>query len=205
MSPKISAGSRAQYVMERRNKILDASLRVFEQKGFSSARVAEIASAAGIAKGTVYLYFDSKEEILDAILTERSFLPHWANVIEKGRPLEVSLRNIAEAYFQLMEEYLPILRLVLTDAQRFPEHAQRVVREVMLKGADTVADFFASLAKAGEIRHLENPLLTARAFLGMFTTYILTQEVLNGQAVAPIDRQAWMDEAIQVFMDGLRV
>ena len=205
MSPKISAGMRARYLQERREKILDASLRAFNQKGFASTSVAEIAAAAGIAKGTVYLYFRSKEDILNEILSERSFKPLLANAIEKGRPLEVTLRNIAEAYFQFMEEYVPILRLVLTDTQRFPEQAQRVVREVMLKGTDSLAEFFVALARTGEIRPLENPLLTARAFLSMFTTYVLTQQVFNGQAVAPIDRQTWMDEAIQVFMDGVRV
>jgi len=49
MSPKISAGMRARYLQERREKILDASLRAFNQKGFASTSVAEIAAAAGIA------------------------------------------------------------------------------------------------------------------------------------------------------------
>src|SRR5207249_8540657 len=52
---------------DRRQEILDAAVKVFGEKGVSRATVADIAEAAGVAKGTVYLYFGSKEQLLGAL------------------------------------------------------------------------------------------------------------------------------------------
>lgn len=53
---------------EKRHAILDAALRVFAKNGFAAARMSDIAVAAGVGKGTVYLYFDSKEDLLLGVL-----------------------------------------------------------------------------------------------------------------------------------------
>lgn len=53
---------------EKRSAILDAALRVFAKRGFAAARMSDIAIAAGVGKGTVYLYFESKEELLLGVL-----------------------------------------------------------------------------------------------------------------------------------------
>ncbi|MDP9067969.1 MAG: TetR/AcrR family transcriptional regulator [Actinomycetota bacterium] len=59
-----SAGKRVLKPQQRRQEILDAALRLFNERGFESTTVADIARAAGAAKGTVYLYFPSKEDVL---------------------------------------------------------------------------------------------------------------------------------------------
>ena len=53
---------------DKRRAILDAALRVFAQRGFASARISDIAAAAGIGKGTIYLYYSSKEDLLMGVL-----------------------------------------------------------------------------------------------------------------------------------------
>lgn len=203
MSPRIAANSREQYLQERREQILDAAVDVFGQKGFAAANVADIAKAAGVAKGTIYLYFESKEAVFTTLMAERSFLPRLAHLVEEDQPVEVTLRNIAEGYFQDLEANLPIFRLVIADAARFPDYARQAYREVVLKGNQLLADFLEKQGQAGKIRALKDPFLTARAFMGMLMTYIFSQEILGGKDITPICREAWIEEVLRVFLESL--
>jgi len=64
-------GSRAAAAADKRRQILDAAIRVFATRGFHACRVSDVADEAGVAYGLVYHYFDSKEEILNTLFTER--------------------------------------------------------------------------------------------------------------------------------------
>jgi AcrR family transcriptional regulator len=204
MSPRISADYRERYLLDRREQILDAAVKVFGHKGFAGANVSDIATAAEIAKGTIYLYFQSKEEIFTTILSERSFIPHLSYLIEAGQPLEVTLQNIAESYFQFMDTNLAIFRLVIADAFHFPEYAHQAYCEIVLKGNQILADFLTEESRAGTIRPLQDPLLTARAFMGMLMTFTLSQEILGGKYITPICREEWMQEMLRVFLRGVK-
>jgi AcrR family transcriptional regulator len=59
---------REQQRQERRQQILDAALAVFSERGFHAANVSDVAAAAGVSQGTIYWYFDSKEELLTAAI-----------------------------------------------------------------------------------------------------------------------------------------
>jgi len=205
MSPRVSAERREQYLQERREQILNAAIQVFGKKGFDGANVADIARATGIAKGTVYLYFKSKQEIFSAILAERSLMPRLADLMaDSDAPLEAMLTNIAENYLEVMDDYLPVFRLVLTDAHRFPAQAEQVYREIILRGNEMLATYLSAQAKAGRTRPLDDPFLTARAFIGMLTIYVLSQEVLGGKRFTPIERETWIREVVRLFLEGVR-
>lgn len=203
--PKVSADLRDEYLQERRDQILAAAVKEFGRKGYSGTSVSDIAQAANIAKGTIYLYFKSKEDIFTAILTESSFLPELADLAEnvQAPPAEI-LAAIANQYLTYMKEYYPILRMVLADSHKFPAHKEKVYREVILKANQVLANYLVSQQEQGRIRLMENPLLTARAFWGMLIVYILTQEILGGNTFLPIDQKAWVREIIQVFLDGVK-
>lgn len=204
MSPRVATNQRDQYMQVRREQILDAAVEVFGSKGYAEATVAGIAAAAGIAKGTFYLYFPSKEEIFTAILAERSFLPNLADLMVTDQPLGVTLRNIAESYYLFMDTNLSIYRIAVANACFFPTQARQVYREIILKGNQALADFLDRLSKAGVIPTLRDPFLTARIYFGLLSTYILSEEILCGKDIQPVDREAWIREIIQVFLDGVK-
>ena len=102
-----------------------------------------------------------------------------------------------------METHLSIVKIGLADASRFPEGARLVYQESVLKGNLILADLLEKRSKSGNIRPLENPFLTARAFMGMLMFHVLTQEVLGGKEITPIKREDWINESVHVFLDGL--
>jgi AcrR family transcriptional regulator len=205
MSPRISVENRQAYLQDRREQILDAAMLVFGEKGYDGSNVADIAKAAKIGKGTIYLYFKSKEEIFNAILTERSFIPQLSSLtIDLRMPYQEVLEIIIENYLNYVGEHLPIMRMAFSEAYRFPAQGERLYRQIILKGSELLAKYLIEQEKAGKIRKLEDPLLTSQAIMGMMAAYFYTQEFLGGKNVLPISREAWGKEVYEILLHGIQ-
>jgi AcrR family transcriptional regulator len=203
MSPRISAEHRVQYLHERREQILDAAIGVFGIQGYAGTNVADITDAAGVGKGTLYLYFDGKEDIFSCILSERSIIPCLESLTrDPGLPVRQVLTNVAEEYIRQILGILPIFRLALTEIYRFPEHSRLVYAETIQHMVHILANYLETQIQAGAIRKLDNPQLTARAFMGMLATYIITQELLGGKHLQEISTREWVDEVVRLFLEG---
>jgi AcrR family transcriptional regulator len=119
---------RARRPEARPDEILDAALEVFSEQGFAGARVEDIATRAGISKGAVYLYFDSKHEMLKALvrrLADRVIgAAEYLATAEHG-DAELALRTLlAFMGAQLADPKVSAApRLIIAEAQRFPEIA----------------------------------------------------------------------------------
>ena len=123
----------------RPDEILDAALEVFGAQGFSGARLEDIARAAGVSKGTLYLYFESKEEMFRAMIRARI-----VSVLEEGeRELlhtEGSTRTKLELLMRRMwavvgdPSMARIIKLVHGELNNFPELARFYYEEVILRG-----------------------------------------------------------------------
>src|SRR5512143_3164645 len=85
---------------EKRKRILEAAIRTFGQRGFHEARVAEIASAAGVAEGTVYLYFKNKEDLLGVVFEEKmeEFLATGRAIRFSAAPLRERLSGVLDVH-----------------------------------------------------------------------------------------------------------
>src|SRR5262245_22564005 len=102
---RLAADQRAALVAERREQILDAALRLWTRKGFDATTVDDLAREAGVAKGTVYLYFATKEALLAAAARRWSLLP---DLLSLGPSL--GALPIAEAIPKLAEQLWTRLR-----------------------------------------------------------------------------------------------
>jgi len=213
MSPRVSAERREQYIEERHNQILDAAVEIFGNKGLDVATMDDIAQAVGISKGTIYLYFKSKDEIFDAILAERSYIPLLIDSMEYTKistesadfSLQSFLEDMGNKFLGAMDKYYPLFHLVLADAHRYPVQAERVYNNFILKANRMCAEFLTAQSKAGRIRELESPLITARCFMGMLIVYYLSQGILGGNKFLPIDHKVWVKEAVRLFLEGVQV
>lgn len=124
----------------RPGELLDAALDVFVEKGFAATRLDEIAQRAGVSKGTLYLYFESKEALLKAVVQE-SFLP----LIVEGEDLILSqeIEDPAMALRMLIDRWWReigstrlggIPKLVMAEAGNFPEVAAFFFENVIVRG-----------------------------------------------------------------------
>jgi AcrR family transcriptional regulator len=138
-------------------ELLDAALKLFVEKGFAATRSEEVARAAGVSKGTLYLYFPSKEELLKAVI--QHFL---ADQIAAGAQEAAALDGPTP---QVMEELLVswwgrmyespasgVFKLVITEVRNFPEIARFYVEHVIAPGNALVASLLERGIERGEFR-----------------------------------------------------
>lgn len=160
----------------KRERILHAAVRVFAKKGFHATRVSEIAAAAGVADGTIYLYFKSKDELLVALFEDR--VDRLLRFLEKELPLRESaqekLRRIIELQLQLLEgerDLAEVITVILRQSTKLmKEHAVAKFTAYL----DAIARVVAGGQAAGELRDDVSPHLAARALFGALDGITMT-------------------------------
>ena len=100
-----------------RQQILDASLRLFSERGFARTTVRDIARQAGITDAAIYYHFESKQELLEALVEERGFLNSLQNLarLQADAPLNETLHWTARGAINIMDENRDFLRLIIME------------------------------------------------------------------------------------------
>src|SRR5262245_58470781 len=120
---------------ERRAAIIAAALEEFSARGFAAARLDDVAARAGVAKGTIYLYFHDKEHLFQELV--RAMLRPLVGAIEAAPMRDLPVRVVAEMIVDLFVKEIygtrrrDVLRLILAEGPRFPKLAEFYYREVI--------------------------------------------------------------------------
>src|SRR2546427_1837131 len=138
-------------------ELVAAALEVFVEKGFAATKLADVARRAGVTKGTVYLYFDSKEALFKAVVRE-TIVPVIAQGEALARAFTGSARELVERlvreYWRLVGEtaLAGIPKLMMAEAATFPELTRFYYDEVVTRGHRLMAGVIERGLKNGEIR-----------------------------------------------------
>ena len=144
----------------RPGELLDAALDLFVEKGFSAARVDEVAARAGVSKGTLFLYFESKEDLFKAVVRENiaNQFPTWQEefVAFQGSSADM-LRYALLSWWERIGKTRAsgITKLVMSEAQNFPEIAQFYQEEVIKPGNAMIRRILERGVSSGEFRQLD--------------------------------------------------
>jgi len=166
----MSRQARTPEAREARVKtIMTAALDQFSKVGFEAARLDDIAHAAGVAKGTIYLYFDSKERLLEALVASTISAPLEAleqSVSGSTAPASELLRQFGAFMTQSAADAdrRRVMHLVFSEGARFPALARFHHREVIARGAALVRAIIAKGRASGEFVHDEPERFPQLAF-----------------------------------------
>jgi AcrR family transcriptional regulator len=147
--------AREQRSTARREAILRAALEEFSAHGFEAARLEDVARRAGIAKGTIYLYFSDKEALFQELV--RSEMLPVVGTLEQAAHLDAPIRTIAEQFIELFVREVvethrkDVMRLVLSEGTRFPKLAEFYYREVLARALVAVRGLMQRAVARGEI------------------------------------------------------
>ncbi len=149
-APSPAAEKKRQRRKEARpSEIIAAAMRLWGERGFAATRLEDVAAGAGIAKGTIYRYFPSKEALFEAALQERIVgTMDRAKAMAQGfeGPTEMLLRRFFESIrAELVEGGSSVfLRILLSEGGRFPDLVARYETVVLTRGMATVRAILAA-------------------------------------------------------------
>ena len=144
----------------RPSELTAAALGLFVEKGFAATRLEEVALRAGVSKGTLYLYFDSKEALFKAVIQE-GMMPVVAEgeaiaARHEGSAADLLQRLLENWWVRIGEtEYAGIPKLMVSEARNFPEVAQFYYENVIRRGRALVGAALERGMASGEFRRMD--------------------------------------------------
>lgn len=161
---------------EKRERILAASISVFAQKGFYATRVSEIAKAAGVADGTIYLYFENKEDVLISIFRDRigKLVEVLKREVEKADSVEDGVRRIVELQLGLLEGERDLAEVITVNLRQSSSLLKQYAVPLFTEYLDVIAGVIAAGQDSGALRQDLSPKVVARALWGGLDGIALT-------------------------------
>ncbi|MCX7967082.1 MAG: TetR/AcrR family transcriptional regulator [Armatimonadetes bacterium] len=152
---------------ERQIQIIEAAAKLFAERGFDGTSIDDIAEACGVAPGLIYHYFDSKAEILKALIERKAFLPRMAEILRTPpkATVEETLTELACAIWEMLEERRELTLMVHGEMQRNPEVA-RVIGKVIKTGIQMLSEYLSAQKSEGRLRGDLDTEIFVRTFWG---------------------------------------
>jgi AcrR family transcriptional regulator len=189
--------------LHRQGEILAAAFEVFAAHGYEAARIDDVARQAGIAKGTVYLYFRDKQRLFQAVV--RNLIPKRFDVLVKslpGRPAEVVTALLSQMYLNVVrnERVRSIVRLLVAESGRFPHLAEIYHQEIVVPGMRAMRQALARGMEDGEFREsdaLQFPqIVVAPALLALVWQLLFADS-------HPLDLETYMKAHMEFVLGSL--
>ncbi len=188
-------------------ELLAAALDVFAEKGFAATRLEDIATRAGVSKGTVYLYFDSKEALFKAAI-ETAMIPaiEAAEAIanDAGKPAAALLRSFVFGWWERIgtTSLGAVPKLLVAESGNFPEVARWFHEEIISRALRAMARVIAIGIERGEFRPIE-PTLAARIVFSPIFSIIVWRRTFADCAAGLPDPHVFLDAAVTLLTDGM--
>ena len=153
---------------DKRRAILDAAITVFAREGFHSARVSDVAAEAGVAYGLVYHYFDSKDQMLNELFSER-----WQLLLEASQEVQGTdasprdkLAGVANFIIESYRHEPELMKVIIVEVTRAANSFGQTHLPEIRKAYDLVSGIVADAQRTGEFRDDVDPNFSAMVFYG---------------------------------------
>jgi len=190
VQPRVSQSS-------KRERIIEAGLKLFANESYQAVTMDRVAEAAGVAKGTLYLYFQSKEDLYLGILTDgmESMARNYQASVDPQADVKIRLRRAITLSIEFYDQRRDLLRLMMTEEPRMPEARNRLREEWRDRGVRFFNSLIEEGVQNGAFRAVDTRLATF-AILGSIRSVMLFYGVQR-----PVDQIG--DELGEMVVRGL--
>jgi AcrR family transcriptional regulator len=192
----------------KRRQILDGARKLFLDLGFDGASMGEIARAAGVSKGTLYVYFADKNRLFEAIVEQESLEQgKVAFNFDPARDVTTTLMDFGQAYIQLLcrPGGGSAMRTVMAIAERMPEVGRRFYEKVVALKIRRLADYLDAHVAAGDLA-IEDCGLAATQFMQMCQATLFQPFIFQAAPAPSAERIAHVVEsATRMFLAAYQV
>jgi len=188
---------------DKRDRILKAAIKVFAKNGFYATRVCEIAKAAGVADGTIYLYFKNKDDVLITIFQDgiQQLLVILREVATSDEPFDQRITRIIELQLGLLEEQRDLAEVITVNLRQSSSLLKQYAAPLFMEYIDVIAGLVREGQKEGAFRKDINPRVVARSLFGALDAILLTWALGEGD---PASLRKAASHCASLFLEGLR-
>lgn len=185
-------------------QILQGAMQEFLVHGYAGTSMDRIAASGGISKATVYSHFQDKQGLFKALverLAKERFQSVFGTEDLVGEPKKV-LKNLTVKALNAMlgdDEYTAFMRVLIGESERFPEVAQYCVSILVKPTVDTLERYLESHPEL----NISDPEATARIIVGSLVHFVMTQKMMHGSDVLPMDSHRITDSLTDLLL-GVR-
>ncbi len=191
----------------RPGEIVQAAFEVFAEKGFAAAKLDEIAAKAGISKGALYLYFETKEDIFRAVVRE-AVAPNLDMVEAMLAQATIPFPDMLRLMFARLAQVITtsrlgaVAKLVIGESRNFPELARVWHDEVVSRALTAIGNAIRWGQERGEIRP-GDPRLYAFSIMGPILTGVIWGETFTPVGAPPVDLEVLIAQHADTVLLGL--
>ena len=209
-SPSAPGARRERRKEARPGELLDAALDLFVEKGFAATRVEEVAARAGVSKGTLFLYFPSKEELFKAVVRESiaGRLTEWSSELDTfaGTSSEMLAYCLHSWWTHLgATKASGLTKLMMSEAGNFPDLAAFYLHEVVQPGHRLIRRILQRGMDSGEFGPLDLDYAVYAVLAPMI--YITLARHSMGVCVpadSALEPERYLDSQLRILLGGLQ-
>jgi len=201
---RIAASDRDAFYETRRQALADVALKLWAERGYDGTSVATIAGEAGIAKGTFYLYFETKGALLLEVLRRNSLVPNVLALIDdlKTRSLEEAVHGFVRGAWRHLGSQRDLILVALREMPTHLAEAREAVARVLVPANAALARDLD--ARIGPVRAAElSTVIAVRGLVGMVVVTFLTQEILGAGQLLPVPETEITKTIAELFLHGV--
>lgn len=191
----------------RPSELVNAALTLFVERGYAATRLEEVASRAGVSKGTLYLYFESKEDLFKAVVRSGIVpaIEQAEQLVEQFQGSTTALlREIVLGWWQFIggTPHAGITKLVISESRNFPEIAAFWYDDVVVRANRMFAGVLGRGIASGEFREMDVEY-TVRVLMAPVIMLMLWSHSLGACERTPVDAERYLDNYLQVLLGGI--
>ena len=191
----------------RPTEIVQAAFEVFADKGFAAARLDDIAARAGVSKGALYLYFDTKEALFQAVVRDR-VAPNLAAVATLADQYTGPFADLARLLLPTVAQRIvasgaaKVAKMVIGESRNFPELARFWHAEVISPMLGILRRRIEAAQASGELRPGDSRLM-AYSLIGGLLIGMIWREVMEPVGAEPVDLEQLARQHVETVLGGM--
>jgi AcrR family transcriptional regulator len=197
-------------ISKRQWDILDATTKIFAQKGYEGGRTSDIAKEANIAEGTIFRYFKTKKDLLVGLLMPlviKFFRPLMFKSMEKimenekDESIDIVLKNLMMDRMSLIKRNAPLVKTVLVESIYHPELLEPLQKQIAPKLIPIVDKFFKQNIENGNLRDID-PRLMTRSLISLLAGFFILSNSLPEVFTTEGDEKE-IEKIVDILINGI--
>lgn len=200
---RVVASRHEDYAQERRDIMLNATLRVFARSGFAEAKIDQIAAAADLSKASLHLFDPSKHSRLHSLLESYALLPELPEMMAalNDTPPALGIPTLIAEIWRLLRQRKELAHLISREIQCSAESGAVFADQIGPLSSQPLAGYLDRWMKRGVLRR-QNALAAVKCMIGMLWFFLLTEELISGKDLYPLSDETVVTSVARIFLDA---